>query len=230
MFLPKYKIDFFKFCIVIFLVQFFACNYSAKTIPSEKYIFFLHNRFLEGHALEEAHPEYGKVEYRKMLNAFEANGFTMMSEIRDGNVNAHSYAQTQVILIDSLMELGISPNNITVVGTSKGGYIAQYISTLANNPNLNFVFIASFQNDDIENASQINWCGNILNIYEKSDPYGVSAEARMTTSNCTFRHFENFELNTGLGHGIVFRAMDEWLNPTMEWANGNFDAKGFDGK
>ncbi len=112
-----------------------------------------------------------------------------------------------------------------MVGTSKGGYIAQYVSTLANNTDLNFVFIPSFRNSDIENIPEINYCGNILTIYEKTDPFGVSALERKKTSSCKIIHFEEIELNTGLEHGFLFKLLHEWMQPTINWSNGNYNVK-----
>lgn len=191
----------------------------------DRYIFFLHNRFLEEHELSESHPEYGRTEYKEILAAFEKSGFRVISEIRNGNVNAREHALEVACQIDKLIEKGIKPENITIIGTSKGGYIAQYISTFANNPNLNFVFVASFRLTDIENIPEINYCGNILNIFEKSDPYGVSAIARKQTSTCEIFHFKEIELNTGMGHGFLFKPLSEWMEPCIEWAKSNYDLK-----
>lgn len=187
------------------------------------YIFFLHNRFLEEHGLEEAHPEFGRTEYREIVGAFEREGFEVISEKRAGNVNARDYAQKVVRQIDSLLLMGVEPSEITVIGTSKGGYIAQYVSTIAQNPDLNFVFVASFRESDIEDIPQINFCGNILTIYEHTDEYGVSAVKRKETSNLPIRHFKEVELNTGLKHGFLFKVMEEWIQPSIQWAKGNYD-------
>ena len=207
-----------------FLIGFLLCStlLCCGEKNSGKYIFFLHNRFLETHEVNEAHPEYGRVEYEEILDEFEESGFSVISEKRKRNVNAREYAVGVANQIDSLIENGIKPNRITVVGTSKGGYIAQYVSTLANNPELNFVFIASFRNEDIQDIPEINYCGNILTIYEKSDPYGVSAIERKRTSTCQIEHFREVELNTGMGHGFLFRPLDDWIKPTIEWATGNY--------
>ncbi len=88
---------------------------------------------------------------------------------------------------------------------------------------MNFVFIASFRDGDIENIPEINYCGNILTIYEKSDAYGVSAISRKETSTCEIKHFKEIELNTGMGHGFLFKPLNEWIEPTLKWANGNYD-------
>lgn len=187
-----------------------------------RYLFFLHNRFLEEHGLNEEHPEYGRTEYQEIIDEFEKEGLTVISEIRQGNVNARDYAAKVVSQIDSLLILGVDPARITVVGTSKGGYIAQYVSTLANNTNLNFVFVASFQESDLVDIPDINYCGNILSIYERSDPFGVSPIKRKENSTCEISHYGEVELDTKKGHGFLFKPLKDWLEPTMMWANGNF--------
>ncbi len=200
-------------------------DYTIKLFEKEKkkYVFFLHNRFLEEHDLEESHPEYGRTEYKEIIAAFEKRKLTVISEQRKGNVNAREYASRIVNQIDSLVTKGVKPEHITVVGTSKGGYIAQYVSTLANNPKLNFVFVASFQNSDLENIPEINFCGNILNIYEKTDPFGQSAIKRKQNSTCEIAHFKEIELHTGMKHGFLFKPLKEWIEPAAKWANGNYE-------
>jgi len=209
--------------ISMIYILFFAVLFAYGKDSDDKYIFFLHNRFLEDHELQDEHPEYGRTEYTEIISVFKENGFQVISEKRQGNVNARAYAMRMVSQIDSLIKTGIEPHKITVVGTSKGGYIAQYVSTLANNPDLNFVFIASFRDTDIQNIPEINYCGNILTIYEKSDPYGVSAIARKESSTCKIKNFKEIELNTKMGHGFLFKPLNVWMKPTMMWANGNYN-------
>jgi len=204
----------------------FCSNLFASAEKNDDlYIFFLHNRFLEERELNEPHPEYGRAEYNEILTEFEKNGLKVISEKRNGNVNVREYAQGIVNQIDSLIKSGIEPRRITIVGTSKGGYIAQYVSTYANNPDLNFVFIASFRNSDLVNIPEINFCGNILTIYEKTDPLGVSAIERKENSTCEIKHFKEIELNTGMRHGFLFKPLKEWIEPTVKWAKGNYEMK-----
>lgn len=203
---------------ILFCSTLFACGDNND----DRIIFFLHNRFLETHELNKSHPEFGQTEYKEILVKFEKGGLKVISEKRNGNVNAREYALRIVNQIDSLILDGTKPEKITIVGTSKGGYIAQYVSTLANNPKLNYVFIASFRNSDLENIPEINYCGNILTIYEKTDPFGVSAVGRIENSTCTIEHFKEIELNTGMGHGFIFKPLKEWIEPTVKWANGNY--------
>lgn len=186
-----------------------------------RYVFFLHNRFLESHALEAEHPEYGRVEYAEILEAFKEANLVVRSEKRRSNVNARDYAVEVIGEIEALMQQGVPAENITVIGTSKGGYIAQYVSSLAQNPKLNFVFIASYRDSDLLQLPDLQYCGRILTIYEKSDPFGVSAVARKNQSKCEISAFEELALDTGLKHGFLFKALPEWLNPCVKWAKGS---------
>ncbi len=133
------------------------------------------------------------------------------------------YAQKIVMQIDSLLKIGVKPNSITVIGTSKGGYISKYVSTFIANPNLNFVFIGYFQDSDIENCPEINFCGNILTIYEKSDELGVSAIKRKNISKLKIIKFSEIELNTKLKHGFLFKPLDEWIEPCKMWVKRNYN-------
>jgi len=220
---------YFSFISVLLFFIFTGCqsNYKKQNEAKENnYIFFLHNRFLEENPDGTYEPKFGvKVEYNQILKSFRKDGFVVFSEKRKPKTNGIEYAQKIVSQIDSLIAKGIEPNKITVIGTSKGGYIAQFVSTIAKNPDLNFVFIGSFQNSDIEEIPEINFCGNILTIYEKSDEYGVSAIKRKELSKLKINHFKEIQLDTGLKHGFLYLASDEWLKPSKMWAKQNYELK-----
>ena len=106
---------------LLILILFCSTIFSCVKEKDDNFIFFLHNRFLEEHELDESHPEFGRTEYKEILSEFEKSGLKVISEKRNGNVNAREYAQGVVNQIDSLIYRGIKPNKITVIGTSKGG-------------------------------------------------------------------------------------------------------------
>jgi hypothetical protein len=196
---------------------------QTKIINTEpEYIFFFHNKFLEENDLYTKHPEYGKAEYNEIIKSFKDDHFVVFSEKRENDTDVHEYAEKITKQINSLIKKGVKPNKITVIGTSKGGYIAQYVSTYLANPNVNFVFIGCFQESDIQEITDINYCGNILTIYEKSDIYGVSAIKRKETSTLKINHFEEIELNTNLKHGFLYKALNDWIVPCKKWAKGDY--------
>lgn len=217
----------FHIISIVLVLVFAGCNSSTKLQKpgtEKKYIFFIHNKFLEENPDGTFSHKYNvRVDYNGILSSFKKDGFVVFSKKRSQKTNEQEYAKKVVYQIDSLVSKGVQPNHITVVGTSKGGYIAQFVSTFAKNPDLNFVFIGSFQDTDIKEIPTINFCGNILTIYEKSDVFGVSAIKRKETSKLKINHFKEIELDTGLKHGFLYIASDEWLKPCKMWAKQNYE-------
>lgn len=185
---------------------------------AQQYVFFLHNKFIEEHVLNDAHPEYGKAEYYQIIYAFKRKGFQVISELRPKDTDARVYAKKVVGQIDSLFARGVNGSQITVIGTSKGGYIAQFVSSYLKNRDVNYVFIGSCGEEDATGIPDINFSGNVLSIYEKSDLSMQSCQnMRNRSANVTGR-FKEIELNTGLKHGFLFKALPQWIGPSIKWA------------
>jgi hypothetical protein len=64
------------FLRIIFCSSLWACG----TNNDDRYIFFLHNRFLEKHELNELHPKFGRKEYNEIIAKFKKNGFKVFSQ------------------------------------------------------------------------------------------------------------------------------------------------------
>ncbi|MDN3692708.1 alpha/beta hydrolase [Chryseobacterium tructae] len=206
--------------ITIFALFSIAVCGQKSELKQKEYVFFLHNKFLEDHPADEAHPKYGIVEYEKVLHQLKDSSNVILFEKRKPNTDPAVYALKIKKQIDRLIKKGVKAENITVVGTSQGGYIAQYISWYEKNPELKFVFIgASFKDDSLEKDPNFRLYGRILSITEKSDEGHVllSQEQRFIRSN--IKDFKEIELNTGLNHGFLFKALDAWILPTKEWIN-----------
>ena len=185
---------------------------QQKTAPT-RYIFFLHNMFIELHGLEGSHPEYGRAEYKEIVQAFEKQNFTVISEIRPKNTEVKAYAAKVAAQIDSLLKKGVSPGHITVIGTSKGGAIAMNVSVLAKNSGLNFVFIGCCVPDTDREQT---FHGNILSIYEQGDTQSC---AFVQKPNGAVKHFKETELHTGKKHGFLYKPLKEWIEPSAGWAS-----------
>jgi D-alanyl-D-alanine carboxypeptidase len=195
---------------------------SAFSDTGQRYIFFLHNKFIEVAGLNGIHDEYGHCEYRQIVDGFTSGGFTVISEVRAINTDALQYAGKVVKQVDSLLRIGVDASDITIIGTSKGGFIAQYVSGIMKNPRLNFVFIGSCSSDGNAQSPGVNFCGNILSVYERSDEYGQSCEVSRKASTLDVPHYKELSLNTGFRHGYLYKASPEWMRPAMLWASKNY--------
>lgn len=196
-----------------------AAQAKPMSDQAQHYLFFLHNRWVEDHALDVAHPDYGICEYEAIIDTFEAHQFQVISEIRPSGTDAPTYARQVVIEIDRLIALGIAPERITVVGTSKGGYIAMYVSSFLQNPAVNFVFIGCCVESNLTELPAIQFCGRILSIYEESDDWGQSCQSMKDRSNQSVSAFQEIALQTGLRHGYLFKAMPAWMEPVITFAS-----------
>lgn len=184
--------------------------------------FFLHNKFLEVHPLNELHPKYGPAAYTAILEKLQSTNSVILSEKRKPGTDPKIYAKKLILKIDSLHNGGVPYDHISIVGTSQGGYIAQYISYYAKNPDLKFVFIgSSFKNDSMNEDRKFQLYGEILSINEKSDVSAELLSRQLRFKNSDLKSFKEIILNTGLEHGFLFRALDEWIMPTKEWINSN---------
>lgn len=193
----------------------------ATMLWGKGYVFFLHNMFLEQAPVSEWHPEYGQCEYDAIISRFRSQGFTVISEIRPANTDGIAYADKVKLQIDSLLAKGIKPSEITVIGTSKGGYIAEYVSHKLKNRNVNFVFIGCCD-DDLSANPDVRYHGNILSIYEESDKWHSCRQMKERSGKSVTR-FRELTLTTGLKHGFLYKVLDKWMLPAIEWAKGNYD-------
>ncbi len=142
----------------------------------------------------------------------------MLSEQRPAGAASDSFAIHVARQVDSLIRLGVSPKAITVVGFSKGGWIAILASSRLQNTDVSFVFMAAcgpwaFERPDLHVA------GRLLSIYETSDSLGVSC-APMFARRSPGSKVREIALNLSLGHGTFFQPRSAWLAPVMAWAQG----------
>jgi len=186
----------------------------AKLERDKKYLFYLHGKFLENNPLDASHPRYGEYAYEKIKKAFSSKGFVVISEKRSKDTDVEQYAAKVVAQIQAMLK-EVPPSNITVVGGSKGSYIAQWISTLLKSKEVNFVLLAGCK-DDVDKPD-IHLHGNVLSIYEASDSLGQSCNYLQNVPN-GIHHYKEIEINLGIQHQIVYQPYAEWISPTVEWA------------
>ncbi len=184
--------------------------------PNNHYFFYLHGRIVEEKGLRPESPRFGIYEYEAILDSLAARGFDVISEPRERGTKPPEYAYKIVTQIQTLLAKGVSPETISVVGFSKGGDIAIATSTLLQNGRVNFVLLAAcgdwiFRSDESPNLS-----GRVLSIRELSDNIVGSCHKAFDRSAGTLESRE-IELDLGGGHGVFFRPMQEWLDPTVEW-------------
>jgi hypothetical protein len=191
--------------------------------PSRRYMFYLHGKIIEDQGLNAVSPDYGPYEYEAILEKLGSYGFVVISALRQKNSDPIEYANNILGQVKSLLDGGVSPKNITIIGASKGAEIAILASNLIKNDGVNYVILGACHPDNIQyyKQSDISLSGNVLSIRDSVDEQSGSCDGLFSFSEGKgLANHNELILQVGTGHGILYKPMDEWVLPTVEWANG----------
>src|SRR5215213_4597154 len=180
------------------------------------YLFYLHGRIIENGDLRPIDPRYGVYEYEEILRTLAAKGFAVISEARARDTDVNQYATKVVQQVNTLINAGVPPSHITVVGASKGALITMRVSTLLRNKDVNFVIMSNC-NDWVDKNFQIDLHGNVLSIYDMNDEFGQTCRKFFDKASGLNRHKE-VVLKVGTGHAVLYKPMKEWIDLVVEWA------------
>lgn len=192
---------------------------SGRGQAPPRYVIYLHAKIVEEEGSRRpTDPIFGVYEYDAILDSLRHSGLAVLSDQRPSGTDSDSFATHVARQVDSLLKLGVPPQGITVIGFSKGGWIAMLASSRLQNPAISFVFIGAcgpwaFEKPDLHVT------GRLLSLYEASDSLGVSCApvfARQGPSS----QVQEIRLSLGLGHGTFFQARPAWLTPAIAWAQG----------
>ena len=194
-----------------------ACAQSTAAEPEPpRYLFYLHGRIVEDQGPQGVSPVHGRYDYPGILATFRARGFEVVSEVRPRDTDVDAYADKVVGDVRALLARGVDPSHITIVGASKGSVIATLVSTRLGDRGVRYVLLAACSPWLIRTHDP-RLTGEVLSIYEESDELGRSC-ADVAARSPALSRYQEVRLDTGLGHGIVYRPLAQWLEPTVRWA------------
>lgn len=181
------------------------------------YLIYLHGRIIEDQGRRPTSRTWGTYEYQQILDTLAADGLIVVSDQRPPMTDMDTFARHVADQVSILLRAGVPPEQVSVVGFSKGGGIAIRASALLRNPRVNFVLLVACGDGDFSGVDIKVW-GRMLSVYEASDEMGRSCKALFAKSEATG---ERSEVRTNLGehHGAFFRPHDEWLTPVLRWVH-----------
>ena len=182
-----------------------------KTIDtSAKYLFYLHNRSVERYGPSSDN------DYHGVIKALQTRGFRVVSELRGEGTIVNVYAKEVAGQVKRLLSAGVPPQNISVVGHSKGAYITLIVAALVGNPKVSYVCQAGC-GLSYWGAVPQPLVGRILSIYAANDSYASSCKSDFARAGAGLTSRE-IKFKTG-GHGIFGTPKAVWLNPVVNWIN-----------
>jgi hypothetical protein len=183
-----------------------------------RYVIYLHGRIIENEGRRPTSPAWGVYEYDQVLARLASEGATVISEQRKRDTDSDAFAVHVSDQVRQLLAAGVAAARVTVVGFSKGGDIATRVSSLLQNPQINFVFLAACGSGDFS-ASPLKVNGRMLSIVEASDETSRSCAQLFAKPGVRGEHHE-IEIRIGGSHGAFFRPNDAWIAPLLQWVEG----------
>lgn len=183
---------------------------------TRQYLFYLHGLIIEVAGIRPQNEEHGYYEYELILKEFARHGFVVISEARKKDTDVLDYAKKIVSEIEKLLDNGVPPSKITVVGASKGGIIAAYASCSLKENEINFVFLAGLFEKCLVDE-KLKLYGKVLSIHDRSDKLSITPQPYFQRSAGQGR-FEEIILTLDVGHGLIYQPHPEWMRPLVEWA------------
>ncbi len=220
----------FAFTLLLVSILLGACTPTPQALdtsfpteidPNASYLFYLHGKIIEDQGLPAISEEYGEYEYDAILRRFSESDLRVISEIREANTDVHIYSEKLTGQIKALMGAGVPAEKITVVGASKGAFIAIFTSHLLDESEINYVFLGGCPMDELRFMMQEHMYlhGNILSIYDSADIYADSCKPLFIFSEGHgIGNYDEFVVDVGTGHGILYQPLEEWVLPAINWA------------
>ena len=180
-----------------------------------RYCYYLHGKIVEDLGPHGASRRFGAYDYPGIVAALEKEGLTVISEVRPANTDPSAYADRLVAEIKERISAGTPASHISVVGSSKGAVIASLVSARLGEEEVRYVLVA-YPAPQLLARIGPSLTGEILSIHEESDDIGHSCSDAIAAAT-SLRRFEEIRLDTGLGHGIQFRPLADWVEPAVAW-------------
>jgi hypothetical protein len=182
---------------------------------NERYVIYSHGFIAEGTDPTPISPKYGLYNFPAIKQeVFRGGGFNLIAYQRPKDADTYAYVQMLDSWVRRLLQAGVTPSRITLVGFSRGALLTASASGDLAAVRLNTALLAICQNGDVEHDPPLILGGNFLSIYENSDELGSCAKLAARSHLASFKEVA---ISTGKSHGAFFQPLTQWLKPLKAW-------------
>lgn len=180
----------------------------------ERYVIYSHGLIVEGDDPKPISPKYGQYDFPAIKHSlFSAGGFNLIAFQRPKSSD-DSYAETLKSWVRRLLDAGVHPSRITLVGFSRGAQLTAMASGDLASVEINTALLAICEDGEVLGTSGLSLGGNLLSIYETSDDLGSCAQL---AARSHLKSFKEVAISTGKKHGAFFQPLPQWIRPLKAW-------------
>jgi hypothetical protein len=181
---------------------------------SERYVIYSHGLIVEGDDPKPISPKYGQYDFPAIKQAlFDGGGFNLIAYQRPKSTD-DSYADTLQSWVRRLLDAGVHPSRITLVGFSRGAGLTAIASNGLASAGINTALLAICEEGEVSHAPGLILGGNLLSIYESSDELGSCGKL---AARSHLKSFKEISISTGKKHGAFFQPLPDWIRPLNVW-------------
>ena len=180
----------------------------------DRYVIYSHGLIVEGDDPKPVSPQYGQYDFPAIKQTlFNAGGFNLIAYQRPKSSD-DSYADTLKSWVRRLLDAGVKPSRITLVGFSRGAQLTALASSGLAAERINTALLAICEDGDVAQTPGLVLGGNLLSIYETSDALG---SCRKLSARSHLESFKEVAISTGKRHGAFFQPLPQWTEPLKAW-------------
>jgi hypothetical protein len=181
---------------------------------SERYVIYSHGLIVEGDDPKPISPKYGQYDFPAIKQTlFIGGGFNLIAYQRPKSSD-DTYADTLKTWVRRLLDAGVRPSRITLVGFSRGAQLTALASNGLASEGINTALLAICEDGEVSHAPGLTLGGNLLSIYETSDELGSCGKV---AARSHLKSFKEVSISTGKKHGAFFQPLPAWMAPLKDW-------------
>ena len=190
-------------------------QFPEQADPAARYVVYNHGAVAEGAKLPRPlSPHFGAYHMPELEQALADPDWHLIVPPRPRDAPAGAYGARVASEVQKLIDEGVAPEHIALIGFSKGGQIVSVASSRLRPNAVRVVLIAACW-PWVEKAPNIVIGGPMLSLRDASDP--ANSCRSLAEHGDGAPSFEEIITNVGDMHGSFFKPHDEWVDPLRAW-------------
>ena len=199
-------------------------DFPSSIDADAEYLIYSHGGIVEGEDPRPRHERWGVYDFPAIKSKLAEDGsIKLIAYHRRANTDVANYVERLKSWVNQLVEAGVHPERITLMGFSRGGQITALASSQLKPLPINTILLATCWKSGVQEQLPITFSGRFLSIYETTDVALSCGELAARSNYLT--SFQEIRITTGKEHGAFYLPRPEWIEPVLQWIQQGSDRR-----